>query len=139
MGSSAEATGTGANPRVDLLSGKSVDADDDRALLSEVDLAAEEEQEIEAISAATAGPHHRQRLFATEQALLDEMSEIAEANRALPDARVKKFIDWIRENMCPGLPDAGRRLERHARDRLHRIRRHEALSPPATQRGDRGH
>ena len=91
--------------RADLLT-KSVDADDDRALLPELDLAAEEEQEIEAISAATAGPTSGE-MFATEQALLDEMSELAEANRVLPDARVKKFVDWIRQKMCPDLPAPG--------------------------------
>ena len=37
------------------------------------------------------------------------MSEIAEASRALPDARIIKLIDWIREHMCPQLPQSGRR------------------------------
>ena len=51
------------------------------------------------------------QLFAREQKLLDEMTEIAEAARGLPDARVRKLIDWIRENMCPDLPlgEAARR------------------------------
>jgi hypothetical protein len=35
------------------------------------------------------------------------MTEIAESSRAVPDARVKKLIEWIRVNMCPGLPSAG--------------------------------
>jgi hypothetical protein len=85
---------------------QSVGADDDRALLSEEDLAAEEEQEIEAVSAATVGPTTGE-LFAREQVLLDEMSELAETSRALPDARVRKFIEWIREHMCPGLHTPG--------------------------------
>ena len=44
-----------------------------------------------------------------EQKLLDEMTEIAEAARGIPDARVRKLIDWIREHMCPDLPKAGKR------------------------------
>ena len=35
------------------------------------------------------------------------MTEIAEAARGLPDARVRKLVDWIRENMCPDLPPLG--------------------------------
>jgi hypothetical protein len=46
-------------------------------------------------------------LFEREQKLLDTMTEIAETSRALPDARVKKLIEWIRDNMCPDLPAAG--------------------------------
>jgi SNF2 family DNA or RNA helicase len=91
--------------RADLLT-QSVDPDDDRALLSEQDLAAEEEQQVEAVSAATVGPTTGE-MFAREQALLDEMSELAETSRALPDARVNKLVDWIRQNMCPGLPTPG--------------------------------
>lgn len=89
-------------PRAELLAG-SVGADDDRALLSERELATEEEQEIAAVSAATVGPTAGE-LFVREQALLDQMAEIAESSRALPDARVKKLVEWIREHMCPDLP-----------------------------------
>ncbi len=46
--------------------------------------------------------------FAREQKLLDEMTEIAEAARGLPDARVRRLIEWIRENMCPDLPQPGK-------------------------------
>ena len=46
-------------------------------------------------------------LFAREKQLLDEMTEIAEAARGRPDARVRKLVDWIRENMCPDLPPLG--------------------------------
>lgn len=91
--------------RADLLT-QSVDPDDDRALLSEQELAAEEEQQVEAVSAATVGPTTGE-MFAREQALLDEMSELAEASRALPDARVNKLVDWIRQNMCGGLGNPG--------------------------------
>jgi len=106
----------GSNPpastqpgRLDLLSG-TVGADDDRAALPEEELRAEEEAQIEAISAATFGPltdGGAKALFAREQKLLDEMTEIAEAARGLPDARVRRLIQWIREKMCPGLGQPG--------------------------------
>ena len=35
------------------------------------------------------------------------MTEIAEGARGLPDARLRKLVDWIRENMCPDLPPLG--------------------------------
>jgi hypothetical protein len=84
-----------------------IDGDDDRATLPEEELWAEEEAQIEAATRATAGSHDgpsNRELYAREQALLDEMTEVAEAARALPDARVRKLVDWIRTNMCPGLP-----------------------------------
>ena len=31
------------------------------------------------------------------------MTELAESSRALPDARMRKLIAWIKENMCPDL------------------------------------
>ena len=77
---------------------------------SEAQLAAEEEAEIAAVSAATAGPTESsiaRQLFAKEQALLDQMTEIAEASRALTDARINKIEEWIRANMCPDLSTPG--------------------------------
>ena len=46
-------------------------------------------------------------LFAREQQLLDQMTEVAEAARAEPDARVRMLLDWIRKNMCPNLGKPG--------------------------------
>ncbi len=94
--------------RVSLLT-EAVGSDDDRATLPEDELRAEEDSLVAAVSEATVGPITDatvRALFAREQELLDEMAEIAEANRALPDARVLKLIEWIREQMCPGLPSA---------------------------------
>ena len=36
------------------------------------------------------------------------MTEVSEASRALPDARIDRLIAWIRQHMCPdlGTPDA---------------------------------
>ena len=44
-----------------------------------------------------------------EQVLLDRMQEIAEQTRYLPDAKVRQLVDWIRANMCPGLPPFGKK------------------------------
>lgn len=94
------------SPQMDLLR-SGVGSDDDRATMSEQDLAAEEDDQIAAASEATRGPADTptaRELFGREQKLLDEMTEIAEASCALPDARIRKLIDWIKQSMCPDLP-----------------------------------
>ena len=87
-----------------------VASDDDRALFNEEELAAEEEAQFIAASEAslgkTSGPTESE-LFAREQELLDQMTQLAESSRALPDARVKKFVAWIRFQMCPELGAVG--------------------------------
>jgi len=92
-------------PLLDLL-GDGVASDDDRATLSEEELHAEEDAQVEAATLAT-GAATDDELFAEERRLLDVMTEVAEAARGLPDARVRYLFDWIRDNMCPGLPPAG--------------------------------
>ncbi|QDU09073.1 DISARM system SNF2-like helicase DrmD [Gimesia aquarii] len=94
---------------LDLLTGI-VDSDDDRATLEEDQLRAEEDAQFEAASSATLGPLEdmsAKDLFAHEQKLLDEMTEVAEQSRGKSDARTEKLIEWIRENMCPELGKAG--------------------------------
>jgi len=94
---------------LDLLTG-GVDNDDDRATLEEEQLQQEEDAQFEAASAATLGPidgMSSTALFAQEQKLLDEMTEIAAKARGRSDSRTEKLIDWIRDNMCPDLGDAG--------------------------------
>ncbi|MDM7916534.1 MAG: helicase-related protein, partial [Candidatus Eisenbacteria bacterium] len=39
---------------------------------------------------------------------LEQMQEIAERHRHLPDAKTRYLIDWIRENLCPDLPPIGK-------------------------------
>jgi SNF2 family DNA or RNA helicase len=93
----------------DLLIG-GISADDERAAFSEQEHAAEEEAQIAAVSEATRGPAETptaKEFFEREQRLLDEISEIAESTKFQPDARVKKLVQWIRENMCPDLPLSG--------------------------------
>lgn len=109
-----EAAKTGNKPasrriQTDLLVG-GTGPDDDRATLPEQERAAEEDAQVEAVSEATIGPSNtatKHDLFEREQKLLNQMTEIAEPARALPDARVKELTRWIRKNMCPGLPSAG--------------------------------
>lgn len=91
--------------RSDLLTG-SIDNDDERATLSEEEMECEVEAQVEAVSATTVGPiadATSRQLFAREQELLAQMSDIAEQSRGQTDARTQKLVDWIRENMCPQL------------------------------------
>jgi len=90
--------------QLDLIS-VGVDNDDDRATLSEGELQAEEDAQIEAASRASAGG--TKTAIAYERQLLEEMSRIAEDNRGRPDARIQKLLEWIRKNQCPGLPSSG--------------------------------
>ncbi len=82
--------------KFDLLRG-GVSNDDERANVTQEELAAEEELQVEAAT-ATLPPAADDSL---EQALLKQMSEIAETYRRLPDARVRAIINWISEKMCP--------------------------------------
>jgi superfamily II DNA or RNA helicase len=95
--------------RVELL-GSGTGSDDDRALLSETELAIEEEAEVASVTAATAGSTDSEparELFRQEQVLLEKMTELAESSRALPDARVRRLVEWIKESMCPALSTSG--------------------------------
>ena len=94
---------------LDLLASP-VGSDDERATLTEEELQAEEDAQVEAASAATLGPTSdpsAAALFAREQHLLDAMTAIAEAARGQPDARVRTLLDWIRQHMCPNLGQPG--------------------------------
>jgi superfamily II DNA or RNA helicase len=89
----------------DLLAG-SIDSDNERAALTEEEMECEVEAQVEAVSATTVGPiadATSRQLFAREQELLAQMTDIAEQSRGQTDARTKKLIDWIRDNMCPQL------------------------------------
>jgi SNF2 family DNA or RNA helicase len=95
--------------QLDLLS-EGVDNDDDRATLSEAELQAEEDAQVEAASLAGVGAPKtstERDASARERELLDEMTRIADANRGRPDARIHQLLNWIRENQCPGLPLTG--------------------------------
>jgi hypothetical protein len=93
-----------------------VGPDDERAEWSEEELALEEATEVEAVTSvaeAALGEHAGPSagLSNHERELLDEMAEIAERHRHEPDAKVRRLIAWIREHMCPDLPEPGRRRD----------------------------
>ena len=87
------------------------DADDERSQWSAEELEAEEAAEIKSITEAAEAGSPRdasaEALWRREQKLLDRMQEIAEKTRYLPDAKTRRLIDWIRENLCPELPPFG--------------------------------
>lgn len=79
-------------------------ADNDRAELDEDEVQAEEDTQMAAATAASAGSAKQ---IARELELLDEMEAIANKARYERDARVDYLVDWIREHMCPELGTAG--------------------------------
>ena len=87
------------------------DADDERGEWTAEELEAEEAAQIEAVTATAEAETPRdaaaEALWRHEQILLDRMQEIAEKTRHLPDAKTRRIIEWIRENLCPDLPPFG--------------------------------
>lgn len=87
-------------------------ADDEVGELAEEALAEREEAQLERATVVLAGARtgdagRDDALIAAierELALVDEMLTIANAARGLPDRRVAYLVDWIRDNLCPGLP-----------------------------------
>ena len=86
-----------------------VGQDDDRAEMSEEELAADEDAQIAALSGASAGEvrQSEEAQYAREQQLLARMTEVAEAGRYEADARIRHLIAWIRQNQCPALGKEG--------------------------------
>jgi superfamily II DNA or RNA helicase len=84
------------------------DADDERGEWTPEEQEGAEEAATESITLAAEAESPRdaraEALWRREQSILDRMQEIAERSRHLPDAKVRRLIDWIRENLCPGLP-----------------------------------
>ena len=91
------------------------DADDERGEWTPEELEAEEAAQIEAVTATAEADSPRdanaEKLWRREQALLDQMQAIAEKARYLPDAKIRRLIDWIRENLCPDLPPIGKQAK----------------------------
>ena len=87
------------------------DADDERAEWTAEELEAEETAQIETATAAAEAEASRdaasEALWRREEALLEEMQSIADRTRHLPDAKTRRLIDWIRNNLCPGLAAFG--------------------------------
>ncbi|GAP96586.1 helicase domain protein [Leptolyngbya sp. NIES-2104] len=77
-------------------------ADDDRAELTEDEVEAEENAQMRmATDQDACVPSAR------ELELLEEMTQIANAARHLPDPRIQKLAQWIRDHQCPELGTAG--------------------------------
>ncbi|MFH1566623.1 MAG: DISARM system SNF2-like helicase DrmD [Gemmatimonadota bacterium] len=87
------------------------DADDERAEWTPEELESEEEAAMEAATTAAEAQSPRDAaagaLYLREQALLDRMQAIAEEARHLPDHKMRRLLDWIRQNLCPELPPFG--------------------------------
>jgi len=76
--------------------------DDERSELPEEELQAVEDAQFEASTEATSGDSSKADV-AAEERILNDMEAIAEQARGLPDARIRHLVEWIRENMCPGV------------------------------------
>lgn len=80
---------------------KGVDRDDDIATATEEEFEEALASEIEAASRSALESDKENQ--AERFALLDEMKALADSARYLPDARVRKLLDWMGENQCAGL------------------------------------
>jgi superfamily II DNA or RNA helicase len=107
-------TVTASNQDADLFT-SAPDADDERGEWTPEELEAEEEVQIQAATATAEADSPRdanaEKLWHREQTLLHQMQAIAEKGRYLPDAKIRRLIDWIRENLCPDLPPIGSRAK----------------------------
>jgi superfamily II DNA or RNA helicase len=83
-------------------------SDDERGAWEGDDLEREENKQIEAATAAAEVEAPRddgsEKLWRREQGLLDEMETIAEESRHEPDAKTRRLLEWIRQNLCPDWP-----------------------------------
>ena len=113
------------------------DADDERAEHSDDEREAEEAVQIDVINAAAEGDSaedaEAEAIRRKEEALLARMEEVASAARGLPDAKTRRLIDWIRDNLCPELSRSGERSPGSAGILLAADRRSASPDePPAT-------
>ncbi|MBA2641841.1 MAG: DEAD/DEAH box helicase, partial [Actinobacteria bacterium] len=108
---SSQSTAAAATADEEDLFTTAPDADDDRGEWTPDELEAEENAQIESITATAEAESPRdataEALWRREQALLDQMQEVAEKTRMVPDAKTRRLIDWIRTNLCPELPPYG--------------------------------
>lgn len=90
-------------------------ADDDGAEWSDEELEAAEAAQIEAATAAAEAGASRdtaaEDLWRREQQLLDQMQEIAQRTRHLPDAKTRRLLAWLRTHLCPDLPEFGQSVK----------------------------
>jgi SNF2 family DNA or RNA helicase len=86
--------------QLELLDG-GVSADSDLAELDDDEVLNLEEAQLRAAL--------RQTLAAdrSDQQLLEQMAQIAEAHRRRPDPRIEKLAEWLKQHLCPGLGTSG--------------------------------
>jgi SNF2 family DNA or RNA helicase len=77
-------------------------ADDDRAELSEADIEAEEDTQMQSATQLI-----NQGITQQELDLLEEMEHLAQTTRHQPDARIKRLVTWIQDHLCPNLGQPG--------------------------------
>ena len=83
------------------------DADDERGGWEDGELEAEENEHIKALTgAAEAGAPSAADapLPELDRRILDRMQRVADRARGRPDAKTRRLVEWIRANLCPGLP-----------------------------------
>lgn len=89
------------------------DADDERGTWSAEELEAAESAQIAAVTTQAEAESPRdsaaEELWIREQYFLDEMQRIADQFRHQADAKTRRLIHWIRDNLCPGMSLTGRR------------------------------
>ncbi|MCD4655202.1 DISARM system SNF2-like helicase DrmD [bacterium] len=89
------------------------DADDERSQWSDEELAKDEKSQIEAVTRAVESEVRRnaevEALWQREQELLGQMSKIANESRYDLDVKTRCLLDWIRDNLCPDLPEFGKK------------------------------
>jgi superfamily II DNA or RNA helicase len=93
-----------------LLHAPGADDEEDEAPQADEDLDALDQEAVAVVTEAVESAQQaddEQR--AKERALLDRMEHVAGEARHRADAKDRALIDWIRANMCPGLPELGRR------------------------------
>ena len=81
-------------------------SDDERAELSEKEVAAEEDAQMEAATAASSDGADS---MGPELQILEEMALVAGNARYQQDSRVKHLIRWLKNNCCPDLGKSGAR------------------------------
>ncbi len=99
-GQSAAAQAPTGNSREAELFTTAPDADDERGEWTPEEQEAEEAAAVEAVTAAAEAESPRDATAQThwrrEQAILDQMQEIAETSRHAPDAKVRRLIDHLK-------------------------------------------
>ncbi len=106
--------GDGGTP--DLITG-TVGADDDRSTLTGAEIEAEERDQFgEATARSERGVSSSAReraLWRKEAALREQMRQVAESARGVPDAKLRWLLNWMREELCSGIAarDRGQRAK----------------------------